>query len=281
MRVDFTLELGSLGETVQVEAPADTRLLRTEDPSLGAVLTESQIQGLPVKNRNFMALAQLVPGATESLDGNQNNLGRTQPLNLSVHGQRHFDNNIRLDGVSIIAGFANGSTFIPSLESLKEVSVQTGQYGAAYGMYSGAQVDMIVKSGQNTPHGSAFIYHRNDELNARRFFDQGPAAAVRPSISSAAPSAARSSATARSSSSATRGRAATARRPARPRPPPRPSAAATSRPSPRRFATRTPRQPSRATSSRPTVSRRRPRRCSPTSRCRPRAGSPTTTSAPR
>lgn len=173
VRVDFTLEIGGVGETVEVQARADTRLLRTEDASLGTVLAESQVQGLPVKNRNFMALVQLVPGATEALEGNQNALGRTQPLNLSVHGQRHFDNNIRLDGVSIIAGFANGSTFIPSLESLKEVSVQTGQYGAAYGMYSGAQVDMIVKSGQNVPHGSAFIYRRGDELNARRYFDQG------------------------------------------------------------------------------------------------------------
>ena len=61
------------------------------------------MQGLPVKNRNFMALVQLVPGATEALEGNQNTLGRTQPLNISVHGQRHFDNNIRLDGVGIIA----------------------------------------------------------------------------------------------------------------------------------------------------------------------------------
>lgn len=173
-RVDFTLEIGEIGETIQVQGTVDTRIMRTDDASLGAVMTESQVQGLPVKNRNFMALAQLVPGATESLEGNQNTLGRTQPLNLSVHGQRHFDNNIRLDGVSIISGFANGSTFIPSLESLKEVSVQTGQYGAAYGMYSGAQVDMIVKSGQNTPHGSGYLYHRGDELNARRFFDQGP-----------------------------------------------------------------------------------------------------------
>ena len=172
VRVDFVLDVGGVGETVEVQAAADTRILRTEDGSLGAVLTESQVQGLPVKNRNFMALVQLVPGATEALEGNQNTLGRTQPLNISVHGQRHFDNNIRLDGVGIIAGFANGSTFIPSLESLKEVSVLTGQYGAAYGFYSGAQVDMIVKSGQNTPHGSAFIYNRNDSLNARRYFDQ-------------------------------------------------------------------------------------------------------------
>ncbi|HEY8551627.1 MAG TPA: TonB-dependent receptor [Vicinamibacterales bacterium] len=173
VRVDFVMEVGAIGETVEVTARADTRLLRTEDASLGAVLNERQVQGLPVKDRNFMALAQLVPGATEALVGNQNTLGRTQPLNLSVLGQRMFDNNIRLDGISIINGFSNGSTFIPSLESLKEVTVQTGQYGAAYGMFSGAQVDMIVKSGQNDLRGSAFIYHRNDDLQAKGYFDVG------------------------------------------------------------------------------------------------------------
>lgn len=172
-RVDFSLDVGDIGETIEVQAPLNTRVMRTEDASLGAVLGEAQVQGLPVKNRNFLALAQLVPGATESLQGNQNQLGRSQPLNLSVHGQRHFDNNIRLDNVSIISGFANGSTFVPSLEVLREVTVQTGQYQAAYGMYSGAQVDMIVKSGQNRLFGSAFLYHRGDDLNARRFFDRG------------------------------------------------------------------------------------------------------------
>jgi hypothetical protein len=172
-RVDFTLGVGQQSEVVEVTAEAAAKILRTEDASLGAVIGEEQIDALPVKNRNFMALAQIVPGASESQLGNQNSLGRAQPLNLSVHGQRHFDNNIRLDGVSIIAGFVNASTFIPSLESLKEVSVQTGQYSAAYGMYSGAQVDMVVKSGQNTVHGNVFGNLRNDALNARGYFDQG------------------------------------------------------------------------------------------------------------
>jgi outer membrane receptor protein involved in Fe transport len=171
VRADFELGVGEVGETVEVVADATSRILRTEDPTLGLTLGESQVQGLPVKNRNFLALAQMVPGATESLTGNQNTLGRSQPLNLSVHGQRHFDNNIRLDGASIIAGFVNSSTFVPSLEVLKEVSVQTGQYSAAYGMFSGAQVDMIVKSGQNRPHGSGYYYYRDESLNARRFFD--------------------------------------------------------------------------------------------------------------
>jgi hypothetical protein len=172
-RVDFTLSVGQQAEVVEVTADAAAQILRTEDASLGVVLGEGQIDALPVKNRNFMALAQIVPGASEALVGNQNTLGRAQPLNLSVHGQRHFDNNIRLDGVSIIAGFVNASTFIPSLESLKEISVQTGQYSAAYGMYSGAQVDMVVKSGSNQYHGNAFGNLRKDSLNAKGFFDQG------------------------------------------------------------------------------------------------------------
>ncbi|HUG54805.1 MAG TPA: TonB-dependent receptor [Vicinamibacteria bacterium] len=172
-RVDFVLSVGQQTEVVEVTADAAAQILRTEDASLGVVLGEGQIDALPVKNRNFMALAQIVPGATESLVGNQNSLGRAQPLNLSVHGQRHFDNNIRIDGVSIIAGFVNASTFIPSLESLKEVSVQTGQYSAAYGMYSGAQVDMVVKSGQNEFHGNVFGNLRHDGLNAKGYFDQG------------------------------------------------------------------------------------------------------------
>ncbi len=172
-RVDFALGVGAQQEVVEVTADAAAAILRTEDASLGVVLGEGQIGALPVKNRNFMALAQIAPGASESQVGNQNTLGRAQPLNLSVHGQRHFDNNIRIDGVSIIAGFVNASTFIPSLESLKEVSVQTGQYSAAYGMYSGAQVDMVVKSGQNQFHGNVFGNLRHDALNAKGYFDQG------------------------------------------------------------------------------------------------------------
>ena len=82
-----------------------------------------------------------------------------------------FDNNYRLDGVSMISGYVNGSTFVPSLEALQEVSVQTGQYSASMGLYSGAQVDMVVKSGTNQLHGSAYDFLRNNNLNARQFFD--------------------------------------------------------------------------------------------------------------
>src|SRR3954453_20846974 len=171
VRVDFRLDVGDIAQSVEVRTSAAEMLLRTEDAATGIVVSQAQAENLPLKNRNFATLAQTAPGANEAQPGNQNSLGRTQPLNLSASGQRQFDNNYRLDGVSMISGYVNGSTFVPSLEALQEVSVQTGQYSASMGLYSGAQVDMVVKSGTNQLHGSAYEFLRNNNLNARQFFD--------------------------------------------------------------------------------------------------------------
>lgn len=171
VRADFSLAVGALTESIEVTATQAAPLLRTENASIGMVVSQTQVQNLPLKGRNFAALAAIVPGATGSLGGNQNSLGRTQALNLSVNGQRHFDNNYRLDGISMIGAFVNGSTYVPSLEALEEVNVETGQYSSAFGSYSGAQVNMVVKSGGNQVHGSLFEYLRNNALNARNFFD--------------------------------------------------------------------------------------------------------------
>ncbi len=174
VRVDLILVVGERNETVEVTAEPILPMLRTEDPATGLVIGRRQVENLPLKGRDFVGLAAMVvPGANEAVGGNQNDLGRTQALNLSVNGQRMFDNNYRLDGVSFISSFVNGSTFVPSIEAIEEVSVQTGQYSAALGLYSGAQVDMVVKSGSNKPHGGIYEFLRNDALNARQFFDKG------------------------------------------------------------------------------------------------------------
>ena len=171
-KVDFTLSVGTMAESVEVKASGSDVIVRTEDASTGMVVSSEQVNNLPLKGRDFLSLAQIAPGANEALPGIQNSLARTQSLNLSANGQRMFDNNYRLDGVSMMSGYVNGSTFVPSLEALQEVSVQTGQYSAAFGTYSGAQVDMVVKSGANQVHGSAYEFLRNNDLNARQFFDR-------------------------------------------------------------------------------------------------------------
>jgi Carboxypeptidase regulatory-like domain len=179
VRVDFALSPGQVSESVTVNSSASDVLQRTEDAATGLVVSQKQVDNLPIEGRDFISLAQITPGANEAMPGNQNSLGRTQSMNLSVNGQRMFNNNYLLDGVSMIAGFVNGSTFVPSLEALQEISVQTGQYSAAYGDYSGAQVDMIVKSGTNQLHGSFYEYLRNNDLDARQFFDQSAPPAFR------------------------------------------------------------------------------------------------------
>lgn len=172
-RLDFTLPVGQISQSVDVKSSASEVIVRTEDAATGLVISQQQVDNLPLKGRDFLSMAQIAPGANEAQAGTQNALGRTQSMNLSVNGQRMFDNNYRLDGVSMISGFVNGSTFVPSLEALQEISVLTGQYSAALGTYSGAQVDMIVKSGTNQLHGSVYDYLRNNNLNARQFFDRG------------------------------------------------------------------------------------------------------------
>jgi hypothetical protein len=172
VRVDFSLSVGASTQSVNVNSNASAVVERTEDAAAGLVISQTQVDNLPIEGRDFVSLAQIAPGANEAQPGNQNSLGRTQSMNLSVDGQRMFDNNYLLDGVSMVAGFVNGSTFVPSLEALQEISVQTGQYSAAYGTYSGAQVDMIVKSGSNQLHGSAYDFLRNNDLDARQFFDR-------------------------------------------------------------------------------------------------------------
>jgi len=172
VRADFVLPVGQATQSVTVTSSASEVIQRTEDATTGLVVSQQQVDNLPIEGRDFVSLGRIAPGANEAQAGNQNSLGRTQSMNLSVVGQRMFDNNYLLDGVSMIAGFVNGSTFVPSLEALQEMSVQTGQYSAAYGTFSGAQVDMIVKAGTNQLHGSVYEYLRNNDLNARQFFDQ-------------------------------------------------------------------------------------------------------------
>ena len=119
LRVDFRLEVGDVAQSVEVKADISEMLLRTEDVATGIVISQLQAENLPLKGRNFATLAQMAPGASEAQPGNQNSLGRTQPLNLSVNGQRQFDNNYRLDGVSMISGYVNGSTFVPHSKPCK------------------------------------------------------------------------------------------------------------------------------------------------------------------
>jgi hypothetical protein len=157
-------------------------MVQTDDSSLGRVVNETAVSGLPLVTRNFTQIAGLSPGVVVGVfNAGELGLGGTSLSQIAesndgvyVHGARSYDNNWMLDGISVsdVQGSASGSGGIPipNPDSIEEFKVQTGLYDAAFGRYAGANVSVITKAGSNVYHGSIFEFFRNEALNANDFF---------------------------------------------------------------------------------------------------------------
>jgi hypothetical protein len=171
-RVDITLELGGVAEQVNVTEVLP--LIQTEMSSIGTVVDNKKIVGLPLNGRDFFQLASLVPGALLPAEGSQNS---TQGGAVSINGAREQSNNFLLDGVDNNDLDINQAVVPPSIESVQQFKVQAANYGAEYGRSAGGQFNFVTKSGTNEWRGSAYEFHRNAALDARNYFDD-PARAI-------------------------------------------------------------------------------------------------------
>jgi hypothetical protein len=173
-RVDATLEVGAVTESVQVNETA--QILNANDATLGAVISQTQVANLPLAIRNWDDLLSLVPGVqgeryTEQ--GGGTSFGRTGGIN--VHGARALQNNFLLDGVdnnSISENVQELTTQVsrPSVDAIQEFKVVTSPYSAEYGRSPGAAVSVSTKSGTNAFHGTAYEYYRNQAMDAIDYF---------------------------------------------------------------------------------------------------------------
>jgi hypothetical protein len=171
-RVDFAMKIGSISETVSVSASA--ALLQTENASVGTVIDSGKIVDLPLNGRNFIQLAQLIPGVQAGTPGSitvrrgRGSVGQSDPAYgstaASANGSRDTANRFYLDGIEEMDYDAMTYAFSPSVDSLAEFKVQTSTYSAEYGGAPGGQVNMITKSGANTYRGTLWEFNRNDEL---------------------------------------------------------------------------------------------------------------------
>jgi len=171
-RVDFALQVGNVTESVVVTGEAT--LLQTENASVGTVIDSSKIVELPLNGRNFIQLAQLIPGVQAGTPGSitvrrgRGSVGQSDPAYgstaASANGSRDTANRFYLDGVEEMDYDAMTYAFSPSVDSLAEFKVQTSTYSAEYGGAPGGQVNMITKSGTNQYHASLWEFNRNDEF---------------------------------------------------------------------------------------------------------------------
>src|SRR5438067_7613911 len=167
-RLDASLQVGTQAETIEVTAAQP--LVDATSSSLGEVVSQKDIESLPLNGRIFSQLVQTVPGSIPAGFGSAPEAaagaGAATSLSASVNGMPWGGTTYTLDGVNnmeLLNAFINVT---PPLDSLQEVKVSTNNAEATVGTYGGAQVNAFVKSGTNSVHGSAYEFYRGDSLNA-------------------------------------------------------------------------------------------------------------------
>lgn len=166
--VDFTLQLGSLSESITVGESVS--LVQSESSAEGRVIERQTISALPLATRNFTQLLGLTAGVVTDPPNAENVGFGTQ--NPSVNGSRRGSNNYLLDG-NVNNNPMNNDALgvgIPSVDFIQEFKVITSMASAEYGRNAGSVVNVVTRSGTNGFHGNLFEFLRNDKVVARPFF---------------------------------------------------------------------------------------------------------------
>lgn len=170
-QIDFNLQSGAATETVVVTA--ESPLIDTTSSALGGTLSNEEINELPLNGRNYENLLQLRPGIVRYPGGGFST--------TSTNGLRAEDNAYIVDGLfnsepfsgqSIIngAGVAGDSATILPVDAIQEFNLIENP-PAEYGWKPGAMVNVAIKSGTNTLHGTAYAFGRDTPLDARNYFN--------------------------------------------------------------------------------------------------------------
>ncbi|HEY6342824.1 MAG TPA: TonB-dependent receptor [Bryobacteraceae bacterium] len=170
IRVDVELEPGNQTQTITVTSEAPP--LNTSNAEVGGVISNQVINDLPLNGRNFENLLDLRPGVVKY----PGNSGWTQATN----GLRPHDNFFMVDGINsndpwmaqsmmnAVMAAGDAGTVLP-IDAIDEFMTNQNPR-AEYGWKPGAVVNVGIKSGSNTYHGTAYAYGRTDSWDANNFF---------------------------------------------------------------------------------------------------------------
>jgi|HubBroStandDraft_1064217.scaffolds.fasta_scaffold00893_11 hypothetical protein len=171
-RVDFVLKVGTTQEHVTVEANAVA--VQTDSGDVSSVITGQQVTELATNGRSLYTLFALTPGASSI----QGDFIVPAPVsgdsNVSIDGQRQGHNLQLVDGSENLDRGGSSGSVMPSMDALAEFRDLNSNYSAEYGLSGAATISTVIKSGTKQFHASAWEFVRNNDLDARNYFNPAP-----------------------------------------------------------------------------------------------------------
>jgi hypothetical protein len=173
--LDFALQVGSETQTINVEADSSITL-NTQTSNLDYTVQSQQMDSLPLNGRNPYGLAILSPGISAGANFGvgvavaRGAVVAAATNNFESNGGIGGNNNILLDGVSIVVCCQGQPAITPSAEVVSQFKVVSSTPPAEFGRTSGAVLNIVTKSGGNRMHGDVYDFIRNDKLDAANYF---------------------------------------------------------------------------------------------------------------
>ena len=164
LNLDFSLKVGAVSQEVVVTTGEP--VLQTQNADLGSVVSEQQINDLPLNGRRYADLALLEPGVQKDYTA-----ANPAPDRFSVNGNLELQNDFLLNGIDNNSFSENlqelsAQVVQPPPDALQEFKIQTRTYSAEFGNSAGAVINATIKSGSNGFHGDLFEFFRNKVLDA-------------------------------------------------------------------------------------------------------------------
>src|SRR5580698_2442832 len=171
-RIDFKLIVGSVTEEVTIEANAVA--VQTDTGEVSNVVTGEQVTQLATNGRSIYELFALSPGAVSLQSSKVMFTPVSGDSTVSINGERAGHNLQLIDGGENLDRGGSSGSVMPSIDSIAEFRNMTSNYSAEYGLASASQISTVIKSGTNKLHAEAWEFFRNDDLNARNYFNPAP-----------------------------------------------------------------------------------------------------------
>lgn len=165
VRNDVILTLGPTSQSVVVEA--HPQVIQTDGAAVSEHINARDLTELPLNGRDPLRLATRTPAVIQGL---KTTTGFPPGEDFIGAGTREIQNSVSLDGISIVNNLITNTSAQPMPEAIQEMEVQTGTYSAQYGAYMGVHLNLVTKSGGNSPHGAVVEFVRNDIFDARPYF---------------------------------------------------------------------------------------------------------------